>query len=162
MKYLSLLIVLIGVIFLSCVYSFKGFFPKELRKVWIPVFENNTLRYGLESFVTTAFQDAVVEDGRLEVSDSSHAGMKLEGKITDYKREPFSYDESGKILEYKVTIFAEIGFLRLKKGDYYLKPQRFSGWGIYNADSEEEEDGIKKAVRDLADNVLRTLFAKEF
>jgi len=147
---------------LSCMYSFKGFFPSDLRKVWVPVFENTTLRYGLENYVTESFQDEIVKDGRLEVSDSTHAGMKLVGKVTDYKKEPFSYDERGKILEYKITITAEIGFLRLSNKKYYLEPATFTGWGLYDADTEEEEDGIKKAVKDLTDNVLRALFSKEF
>ena len=147
---------------LACVYSFKGFFPKDLKKVWIPVFENKTLRYGLEDFITLAFQEEVIRDGRLEVTDSSHAAMKVVGKIVSYKKEPFSYDESGKVIEYKVTVQAEIGFFRLRKGDYYLEPTTFRGWGTYNADSEEEEDGIKKAVKDLSENVLRALFLRSF
>lgn len=151
-----------SLVLLSCIYSFKGFFPSDLRKVWVPVFENTTLRYGLEDQVTSAFQDAIVEDGRLEVSDSSHSGMKIEGKITSYKKETFSFDESGKILEYKITITAMVGFRRLSKGTYYLEPKNYTGWGTYDADTEEEEDGIKEAVVDLAENVLRALFAKEF
>ena len=146
----------------SCVFSFSGFFPKELRRVEIPVFENKTLRYGLEVYVTDAFMEAVEKDGRLEVAPKGEGALIVEGTITDYSREPFEYDSEGNVKTYKVTVKAEIGFYDKKRGKYYMEKRTYSGWGTYRADGEDEESGIKKAAEDLADEALRKLFLSSF
>ena len=151
-----------GFFLLSCAFSFSGFFPKELRKVEIPVFENKTLRYGLEAYVTDAFMEAVRKDGRLEVAPKGEGALIMEGTITSYSREPFEYDSEGNVKTYKVTIKAEIGFFDKKRGKYYMEKKIYSGWGTYRADGEDEEDGIKRASQDLAGEALRTLFLSSF
>ena len=154
---------LLGVFFISaCTYSFSGFFPKHLRKVYIPVFSNTTIRYGLEEVVTKAFIDAITEDGRLEVTSKENANLHIIGEIVEYKREPFEYDPSGKIITYKVTIGAKIRFYDKTKEEDYLAEKKYKGWGLYNNDTEVEENGIERAVHDLTDNALRFLFLKEF
>jgi len=146
----------------ACTYSFSGFFPRHLRKVFIPVFDNSTIRYGLEEVVTRTFIDAITKDGRLEVTSEENANLHIIGEIVGYKREPFEYDPTGKILTYKVTIEAKIRFFDKRKEENYLDEKKYTGWGLYNNDTEEEEDGIERAVRDLTDNALRSLFLKGF
>jgi hypothetical protein len=153
---------LYALILSSCTYSLSGFFPKHLRKVYIPVFKNSTIRYGLEEVVTSAFIDAITEDGRLEVSSIENANLHIIGEIVEYKREPFEYDPSGKVITYKVSIGAKIRFYDKTKDEDYLEEKKYTGWGIYKDDTESEDDGIERAVRDMTDNALRSLFLKEF
>ena len=146
----------------ACTYSFSGFFPAQLRKTYVPVFENQTNRYGLEEVATQAFIQAITEDGRLRIVPESQAALRIEGTITSYTREPFEYDATGKVISYKVTIQAELGFYNIPEGKYYLEKRTYSGWATYDVDTETEEDAIRKAMKDLVDNSLRVLFLKEF
>lgn len=149
------------VITLSCTFSFYGFFPKELRKVYVPIFKNSTIRYGLEEVVTREFIDAIERDGRLQLVDSLKAGMLIKGNISTYKKEPFEYNEKGEVISYKITVQAEIDFFDLINSKSYLN-KTYRGWGTYRKDEEKEEDGIKKAVQDLTQNALRDLFLHGF
>ena len=157
-----LAIFLSSVYFYQCTYSFSGLFPSRLRNAYIPIFKNETDRYGLEEVTTQVFVDAIREDGRLRITSESRAAMRVDGTLKSYKREPYEYDETGKVISYKVTITAELGFYDIQNDEYYLGPSTFRGWSTYDPDKETEDDGIKKAIQDLVDNSLRALFLKGF
>jgi len=152
---------LVSLLNFGCVYSFKGFYPSKLRKVVVPVFANETLRYGLEDVVTQSFINAIREDGRLTIVSEKEATMKIQGRIIDYKKEPFEYDASGNVESYRITITAAITFYDLTADTTFIPEKRYSGWGIFDANTETEEDGVRRAVRELVDSALRTLFTKE-
>ncbi len=153
---------LAGTLIWACTYSFSGFFPAELRNAYVPIFENRTNRYGLEEAATRAFITAIQQDGRLRIVPESQAALKIEGALTSYKREPFEYDASGKVISYKITLQAELGFFDVKNNKYYLEKRTYTGWATYDVDTETEEDAIQKAMEDLVENSLRVLFLKEF
>ncbi len=146
----------------ACVYSFSGFFPARLKRVWVPVFQNQTLRYGLEQQVTEAFINALRTDGRLEVVSEDQAALEIRGTLEHYERTPFEHDDAGRVLSYRVVLRARIGFYDREKQSYYLDPRTYTGRGTYEVDTETEEQGIQEAVEDLVDQALRALFLKEF
>ena len=145
-----------------CTYSFTGSFPSKLRRVSVPVFGNQTLMYGIEDRVTSAFIDAITEDGRLQVTSEEGAALRVTGTMTRYKKEPFEYDASGEILTYKVTLTSSIGFVEVATDEHYLEESTYTGWSTYDAESEEESDGIEGAAGNLAQNTLIALFQKGF
>jgi hypothetical protein len=145
-----------------CTYSFTGSFPSRLRKVTVPVFDNQTLMYGIEEQATSAFIDAISEDGRLQVTSEDRAALKIVGTMTRYRKEPFEYDATGEILTYKVTLNSSIAFLEMGTDNYYLEESTYTGWSTYDAESEEEADGIEGAAGNLAQNTLIALFQKGF
>ncbi len=145
----------------GCIYSFSGFFPSRLRNVTVTVFENKTIQYGIEDEVTSAFINAIKEDGRLTIVPPEKAAMRIDGKVTGYRKEPFVYDENGNVTGYKVTVTAQIVFFDIKADSAYLEG-RFSGWGTYDAATESESDGIKKAVKQIVQDALRSLFSRGF
>ncbi len=127
----------------------------------VSVFENETLRYGLENYLTDAFVRAIERDGRLEIAEEGKGALEVRGKIKEYKREPFEYDEEGNVSKYRVVIKADVGFYDRTTGKYYLEVKTYTGWGFYNAD-EDEETGIERAAEDLAGEALRALFLASF
>lgn len=160
-KLLQILIPMVMLFLWGCIYSFSGYFPSNLRKVSVPVFQNKTIQYGIEDIVTRSFIDAIREDGRLTITDPQHAALRVDGEITGYRKEPFVYDESGNVMGYKITISAHIVFFDISADSAYLDG-RFSGWGTYDIGSETEEDGIRKAVAQIVQNSLKALFLKGF
>ncbi len=146
----------------ACVYSFSGFFPGRLKRVWVPVFQNQTLRYGLDEQVTRAFVDAIRADGRLEVVPEDQATLEIRGTVKGYDRTPFEHDDAGRVISYRITLRVEIGFYDRQEETYYLEPRVYTGRGLYRVEEESEDQGIQEAVEDLVDQALRALFLKEF
>ncbi len=145
----------------GCIYSFSGFFPSRLKDVTVTVFKNRTIQYGIEDQVTEAFIEAIKNDGRLTIVDPEKAAMRIDGEITGYRKDPFIYDESGNVTGYKVTVTANITFFDVQADSAYMKG-RFTGWGTYDETSESEMDAIKKAVNQIVQQSLRSLFARGF
>lgn len=146
------------IFFISCVYSFKGFFPKELKNVGVEVFENESERYGIEINVTNNFIKGIEEDRRTQIVEINKASLIIRGKIKSFSKNPHSFDEKGRVLEYKIIVDAEIEFINKIKNEEFLPKKIFSGWGIYSALNEDEEIGIERASRDLAKKVITYLF----
>jgi|Deesub1362B_J571_1020462.scaffolds.fasta_scaffold00032_69 outer membrane lipopolysaccharide assembly protein LptE/RlpB len=150
-------------IFLSgCVYSFRGFFPKELKKVGVETFENHSTRYGIEINVTQNFIKGFEEDGRLEIVEPSKANLLIRGKIKSFSKNPHSFDQSGAVSEYKVTLSADIEFINKLKDEEFLPAKSFSGWAIYKIPDEDEDTGIERASKDLAEKVITFLFSSSW
>lgn len=153
---------LIFIFLISCIYSFHGFFPKEFKRVGVEPFENETTRYGIEISVTQSFIKGFEEDGRLEVVEPSMANLLIKGKIKSFFKNPHSFDEKGGVLEYKVTISAEIEFINRIENKEFLPKRNFQGWAIYRVPEEDEDKGIEKASKDLAGNVITYLFSSSW
>ncbi len=146
----------------GCVYSFSGFFPKELRKTHVKLFTNNTARQGIQTTATDVFQERIRKDGRLELVGESDAALIAEGEVSSFRKDPEEYDASGKILTYRVTIRAKVSFYDVANQKYYLEPKAYQGWAIYTVGSETEDDGIRKALASLFDQALAELFSSGF
>ena len=158
MKKFNLLFIFI----ISCIYSFRGFFPKELKKVGVETFENESIKYGIEIGVTQNFIKSFEDDKRLEIVEAGNAHLLIKGKIKEFIKNAHSFDEKGGISEYKIIITAEIEFINKIKNEEFLPKKNFSGLGIYKVPLEDEEIGIERASRDLAKKVITFLFSSSW
>lgn len=81
------LIALAGAALSSCAgYQLGGSKPPSLssvNRIVVPMFENGTLHPRAEAIVTSAVNDAFVQDGTYKLSDRSNADAVLEGKIME-------------------------------------------------------------------------------
>lgn len=154
--------VLVSIILSGCVYSFSGFFPKELRKTHIRLFTNTTARQGIQTTATDVLGERIRKDGRLEIVGEEEAALLAEGEVISFRKDPEEYDASGKILTYRVTIRAKVSFYDVARQKYYLEPKTYQGWAVYRVGSETEEDGIRKAFASLFDQALSELFSAGF
>jgi len=149
MKRLWILLVL----FANCTYSFVSTGHSE--KVYIPMMENKTVSPGLESAITQALTDALIQDGRLRVVDKNSAKYVLNGVIEKYERNPATYDTAGSIKEYKINISLSIKYKKCKD-DKKVWEGEINENTIYSA-SLPEEDGIKKLANRIKDDILRNI-----
>jgi hypothetical protein len=56
----------------------------EIRRVYVPQATNNSTRFGMGPRVTTALQDAILSDGRLELVSEPQADARIEVTLSDY------------------------------------------------------------------------------
>ncbi|HID93663.1 MAG TPA: hypothetical protein EYP60_06165 [bacterium (Candidatus Stahlbacteria)] len=137
---------------LGCTYSFKGFTTSGIRSIAIPVFENKTIKPGIEEVITQKIEDAFIRDNRLRVVAERDASSILLGKITSYNRVPFSYDENENVKDYKIEISLSITY-KNKKGET-LWEKELKEWTTYPV-SETEEYGIEDVASKAAQDILR-------
>ena len=139
-----------------CIYSFSGV-STGIKSIYIPTFENESLKYGLEDTFTKSVIDAFIEDNRLKVSEKSNADAVLLITITSYKRTPYTYDESENVKEYKIEISANVVLKKFGSDEEIFKQSNFNEWATYYPETEEEENGIDKVAKKFADKIIRKL-----
>lgn len=139
-----------------CTYSFSGI-SSGIKSISIPVFENESLRYGLEDTFTRSVTDAFIEDNRLKIADEKSADAILIVTIKTFERTPYSYDESENVKEYKINISASILLKKRGSEEEIFKANNFSEWATYYPLTEVEEDGIDKVAKKFSDKILRSI-----
>ena len=139
-----------------CIYSFSGV-STGIKSIYIPTFENESLKYGLEDTFTKSVTDAFIKDNRLKVAEKSNADAVLLITIKSYKRTPYTYDESENVKEYKIAISANVVLKKIGSDEEMFKQSDFNEWATYYPETEEEEDGIDKVAKKFADKVIRKL-----
>jgi outer membrane lipopolysaccharide assembly protein LptE/RlpB len=135
------------------VYSFSGSMSSGIESVAVPVFENESVEYGIAENLTTVVIEVLVADNSLKVVTRSKADAVLEGDIIRYHRSAYTYDENDQVQEYKVDITTKV---RLNKSDGSLvwEEEALSGYGIYNAADETEEEGKSRAIAKIAADIV--------
>ncbi|MFA5033102.1 MAG: LPS assembly lipoprotein LptE [bacterium] len=143
-----------SLIIFGCTYNFKGFSSRNIRSVAVPVFENKTSQYELETKLTKSVIDAFIQDNRLKVLDKSNAESILTGEILQYKREVFSYDDKESVKDYKIELMVKLTYK--DKSEKVLLSKELSEWHVYPF-NETEESGIDALCNKLSLTVLKTV-----
>lgn len=61
-----------------------------VKKVYVPMFKNNTGYYGMQVNLTQAVVDEFLTDGRLKVENNNRADVRVEGTILSFESKPDS------------------------------------------------------------------------
>ncbi len=151
--------ILICILNTGCgVYTFSGStLPGHLKTVDIPLFINQSLQPGVAEEITTELNREILENNLLKpVSQNSDATFN--GKILSYKNHPYTYGSESvrqvNVTSYSVTISVDIEFYDNKK-DKTLYKGVITEEGIYDFESETEEDGKKRAVKKIIDQIMQ-------
>lgn len=135
----------------GCAYNFVGFTSRNIRSIAIPVFENKTVKYEIETELTKSVIDAFVQDNRLKVLDKNSAESILLGEILQYKRTTNSYDDAGDVKDYKLEFMVKLTYK--DKMDKVILTKEITDWDTYLS-SESEEIGITKLCNKFALNIV--------
>ena len=140
----------------SCGYSARALLPSHIKKVYIPTFENETTRYGIEQSITTSVTDAFVDDGRLSVVSEGEADAMLRGVIVKYEKGPLTFDRAQTVDEFKIELTVAVEFEDLREGKVLWKEDRFRAWKSYREGADEggEDEALQAAVATLAEDIV--------
>ncbi len=155
-----LLFILIPFYFEGCgFYSFSGSALKGVKSIAIPLFDNETTQYGIREELTEALRNAIITDNTLKIVGKKQADSALKGKVTEYKKECYTYDGSGNCSEYVARIFVDVSFEDLRKKEVIWEEKKIEGYGVYSALDESEDIGKKRAIeklsQDIVDKIIR-------
>ncbi len=120
------------------VYSFNPGGKSSIKTIAVSQIENKTIESGLSSRMTDLIVDAFISEGSMKVVSEKDADAVLNGILTDYKREAYTYDESDNVTQYVVKLVFDV---TLKKGgsDEELWKEIFYSEGYYSTDISATE-----------------------
>jgi hypothetical protein len=136
------------------VYTTRASLPAHLRTVYIQTFENRTNEFLLPQQIAEGLVSRFQEEGDLRITTSPDADASLEGIILRYEEEPLAYVGSSDVLQRKVRIFVDVYFVDQVKDEILWEVEGMERWAVYDSQTEEEEDGINRAVDKLAEDVI--------
>jgi len=147
------------VVCIGCgVYTFSGStLPGHLKTVDIPLFINQSLQPGVAENITAELNQHIQQSNLLKpVSQNSDATFN--GKVLSYKNHPYTYGSESvrevDVSSYSVTISVEVEFYDNKK-DKVLYKGVITEEGIYDFETETEEEGKRKAIEKIVDQIMQ-------
>jgi hypothetical protein len=135
------------------VYTLNERGKSSYKTIAIESLDNKTTEFGLTDQLTQIIIDAFIADGSMKVTSSANADVILTGTLTDYKRDVNIFNQSDQVQSYRILLSFEIV---LKKGSdqSVIWKENLNEQGTYNANSETEQDGQKRAGDLLVQAVL--------
>lgn len=132
--------------------------PANVRSVAIGPIANSTFRAGLQGLLGESLHQRLLSDGRVRLRPSSEADAVIETIITAYVNEGVAWDQQGVARRFRVQVSAGLT-LRDRRTYRALISEGVAGEAYYTAGAgvgttlAAEEEGTRRAVRDLADRV---------
>jgi outer membrane lipopolysaccharide assembly protein LptE/RlpB len=145
----------------GCGYTLKSAVPSYIKTLAIPVFQNNTVEYGLADEATQALVDGFLADRHLQIVSERDANAVLRGTIISYRNRVFGYTREERATEYEVLLVVQITFRdQVKKRDLW-KEDALAVRTTYNVspvgatgEARTEADARREVVQKLADQVV--------
>ena len=156
--FLNLLLLLIS----ACGYHFMGTggdFPGKITTLAISPLENRTKEPNLSTTLVAAFRREFIFRRELDIVGTHEAEAVLKGTIRSFTSHSLSYDEQGRVREYRINITLDL-FLANKRDESILwRADGLRRFEEYLASSdviineERKNRAIRKIASDLAEEV---------
>ncbi len=143
----------------------KNQLPARIKTVAVPAFQNNALRYKIESRFTEAVVNELIRRGRgLRVQgEREGADAVVEGVIKSFSYSGVLLDDSGRARLYEVTIEAAVTVRDQTANRVLYDNQNFVFRGEYEFANDprnffnEEDPAVMRMARNFAESVVSTL-----
>jgi hypothetical protein len=135
------------------VYSFSGAGKAPFETLSVSPFANNTIEYELGDRLTDAVVDAFIRENLVKIVDPSRAEAVMDGTVESYRRDPYTYTKEDIVSQYAVKVSVKVKVLKSESEDIIWEKD-FYAEGVYNADTEVEEDGQTRAIELLTADIV--------
>lgn len=143
----------------------KNQLPTHIRTVAVPAFQNDALRYKVESRFTGAVIDELIHRGRgLKVQgDREGADAVIEGVMKSFNFSGVLLDDKGRARIFEVTIVAAVTVRDQTKNRVLYDNQNFVFRGEYEFANDprnffsEEDPAVLRMSRSFAESIVSTL-----
>ncbi|HEX7321201.1 MAG TPA: LptE family protein [bacterium] len=136
-----------------CGYTTRSLLPGYMKKVNIKLFDNQTIKAGLDELATLAVNDAFRSGSGLRIVDEKQADLVIEGSVTGYDKEPYIYTGSTSVSQYKITVRFSVRCIDQITNDVFWEGE-VSEWTICE---NNEDEGIRDAMRKTADRLVTAI-----
>jgi hypothetical protein len=154
-RYYVLIVAVISCLLLiaCCGYSTRSLLPSHMQRIHIALFENRTLKAGLDELATNTVIEAFRSGSNLRIVDEGSADLLLEGSVSGYSKDPHTYTSDQTVLEYKITVRYSVRCVDGVRNEVFWEGD-VSDWALYDID---EEQGIREAARKAADRLVTNI-----
>jgi outer membrane lipopolysaccharide assembly protein LptE/RlpB len=143
----------------------KNQLPARIKTVAVPAFQNNALRYKIESRFTEAVVNELIHRGRgLRVQGQREgADAVIEGVIKSFSYGGVLLDDRGRARIYEVTIEAAVTVRDQTENRVLYDNQNFVFRGEYEFANDprnffnEEDPAVQRMARNFAESIVSTL-----
>jgi hypothetical protein len=143
----------------------KNQLPSRIKTVAVPAFQNNALRYKIESRFTDAVINELIHRGRgLRVQgDREGADAVIEGVIKSFTYSGVLLDDKGRARVFEVTIAAAVTVRDQTENRVLYDNQNFVFRGEYEFANDprnffnEEDPAVMRMARNFAESIVSTL-----
>ena len=143
----------------------KNQLPSRIKTVAVPAFQNNALRYKIESRFTDAVVNELIHRGRgLRVqADREGADAVIEGVIKSFSYSGVLLDDQGRARLFEVTIEAAVTVRDQTANRVLYDNQHFVFRGEYEFANDprnffnEEDPAVMRMARNFAESIVSTL-----
>lgn len=136
-------------------------FSRDIRTVYVPMFQNPTYSKGLEFELTDAVVKEIQRSTPWKVTSSGGADTVLEGTITDVElRKLATQRDSGVVQEQAVTMTVAFAFKDTRTGKTIVGREKFSASESFipaNPVRERIESGENATIQRLARDIVSEL-----
>ena len=143
----------------------KNQLPKHIKTIAVPAFQNNALRYKVESRFTEAVVNELIHRGRgLRVQGSREgADAVIEGVIKSFNYGGVLLDDRGRARIFEVTIEAAVTVRDQTENRVLYDNQNFVFRGEYEFANDprnffnEEDPAVQRMARNFAESIVSLL-----
>jgi hypothetical protein len=138
---------------------------RDIRKVYVDVFTNNTAEANIETTFRNAFIDQIIKGRRfVNVNAAGLADAVLKGDIKNLTASPLAYrGESNLALEKRITVTLSLTLDEKDTKKTLWREDNFSQWGDYTLDSQNliasQKNALVKMANDAAERAYRMMVA---
>jgi outer membrane lipopolysaccharide assembly protein LptE/RlpB len=143
----------------GCGYGTTSRTAKDIKTIYVPFFENKTPEPNLEIDVTERVIQNLVNDNTLKVVPENAADAVLDGQITGFKNEPFSFDDKSlNAQEYHVVVTVVATLFNRRTNEPIWENKNFVGDGSYFIEQQQDgrtfDDAVEESVREITERIL--------
>lgn len=143
----------------------KNQLPRHIKTVAVPAFQNNALRYKIESRFTEAVINELIHRGRgLRVQgDREGADAVIEGVIKSFTYSGVLLDDKGRARIFEVTVAVAVTVRDQTENRVLYDNQNFVFRGEYEFANDprnffnEEDPAVQRMARNFAESIVSTL-----
>ena len=110
------LVFILIIVLSGCGYSTRSLLRQDVESIYIPIFDNDTFRRGLEFKLTKSVKDEILFRTKIKIVDREDADAVLYGKIADVKERVISENIADDIVEGSITLFLDIKLVDARTG----------------------------------------------
>ena len=150
-----LLLALVG----ACGYRGGVSLPDDLKRIHLNVSDAASFRPGLQTDVAQALTQRILTAGGQVVQEKSQADATMTATITALQNNPVAFDATDIARRFRVEVVVDLQVTQ-RKDKVELAKEEVRGQAYYSAPSGvtgtavAENDAIRRAIRDLADQVV--------
>ena len=142
----------------GCGYSTTSRTAKDIKSIYVPFFENQTPEPNLEISVTERVIQNLVTENTLKVVRENDADAILDGKIVEFKNQPFSFNQNLNAEEYVVVIKVVVTLYNRRTNEPIWQDRQFSGDGSYFieqvGEGQDFNGAVDEALREITERIL--------